>query len=140
MQQSFHRGKSKRLSKQEKKLHKRRQAVEPIIGHLKQDHRMNRCHLKTAVGDASHAVLCAADYTIKWLLRMIAKKRLGLGAVAFFTPVDGVGVAADGLSGSLWPPYRPSTGAGCLRLGTVIQKNAAIEPVDAVLNKSGTAI
>ena len=25
---------------------KRRQAIEPIIGHLKSDHRMDRCHLK----------------------------------------------------------------------------------------------
>jgi len=29
-----HRGKSKRLSAQERKLLKRRQAIEPIIGHL----------------------------------------------------------------------------------------------------------
>jgi IS5 family transposase len=41
-----HRGKSKRLSAQERKLLERRQAIEPIIGHLKADHRMDRCHLK----------------------------------------------------------------------------------------------
>lgn len=70
----IHRGKAKRLTKAEMKLLKRRQAVEPIIGHLKQDHRMGRCHLKGAAGDAIHAVLCAAGYNIKWLLRMIAKK------------------------------------------------------------------
>ena len=57
---------------------KRRQAVEPIIGHLKADHRMNRCHLKGADGDSLHAVLCAAGYNIRWLLRMIVKKGLGL--------------------------------------------------------------
>ena len=57
---------------------KRRQAIEPIIGHLKADHRMNRCHLKGAGGDSLHAVLCAAGYNIRWLLRMIAKEGLGL--------------------------------------------------------------
>ena len=56
---------------------KRRQAIEPIIGHLKADHRMNRCHLKGADGDSLHAVLCAAGYNIRWLLRMIVKKGLG---------------------------------------------------------------
>ena len=69
-----HRGKFKSLSASDKRMLKRRQAIEPIIGHLKQDHRLNRCHLKGEVGDRLHAVLCAAGYNIKWLLRMIAKK------------------------------------------------------------------
>jgi IS5 family transposase len=37
---------------------------------------MNRCHLKGSAGDAIHAVLCAAGYNIRWLLRMIVKKGL----------------------------------------------------------------
>lgn len=69
-----HRGKPKRLTSQERKQLKRRQAIEPIIGHLKTDHRMGRCHLKGETGDRLHAVLCAAGYNIKWLLRMIARK------------------------------------------------------------------
>jgi IS5 family transposase len=69
-----HRGKYKTLTAQERKLLKRRQAIEPIIGHLKSDHRMERCHLKGEQGDRLHAVLCAAGYNIRWLLRMIAKK------------------------------------------------------------------
>jgi IS5 family transposase len=69
-----HRGKSKRISEQERKLLRRRQAIEPIIGHLKADHRMDRCHLKGEQGDRLHAVLCAAGYNIQWLLRRIAKK------------------------------------------------------------------
>lgn len=69
-----HRGKFKTLTNQEKKLLKRRQAIEPIIGHLKADHRMDRCSLKGELGDSLHAVLCAAGYNIRWLLRMIAKK------------------------------------------------------------------
>jgi len=70
----IHRGKPKRLTEQERRQLKRRQAIEPIIGHLKIDHRMERCHLKGEQGDRLHAVLCAAGYNIKWLLRMIAKK------------------------------------------------------------------
>jgi IS5 family transposase len=73
-----HRGKDKRLTDEERRLLKRRPAIEPIIGHLKADHRMDRCHLKGSEGDAVHAVLCAAGYNIRWLLRMIVKKGLGL--------------------------------------------------------------
>jgi transposase, IS5 family len=69
-----HRGKSKTLSAQERKLLKRRQAIEPIIGHLKADHRLDRCPLKGELGDSLHAVLCAAGYNLRWLLRMMAKK------------------------------------------------------------------
>ncbi|MBK7720525.1 MAG: transposase [Simplicispira sp.] len=69
-----HRGKFKTLSAQERKLLRRRQAVEPIIGHLKSDHRMDRCPLKGELGDSVHAVLCAAGYNIRWLLRMIARR------------------------------------------------------------------
>ncbi len=72
------RGKDKRLTDEERRLLKRRQAFEPIIGHLKADHRMDRCHLKGSEGDALYAVLCAAGYNIRWLLRMIVKKGLGL--------------------------------------------------------------
>jgi transposase, IS5 family len=71
-----HRGKSKRISEPERKLLRRRQAIEPIIGHLKADHRMDRCHLKGERGDKLNAVLCAAGYNIRWLLRMIARKGL----------------------------------------------------------------
>jgi IS5 family transposase len=69
-----HRGKYKSLSASDKRMLKRRQAIEPIIGHLKADHRMGRCHLKGETGDRLHAVLCAAGYNLKWLLRMIAKR------------------------------------------------------------------
>ena len=54
------------------------QTIEPIIGHLKADHSMDRCHLKGSEGGGLHAVMCAAGYNIRWLLRMIAKKGLGL--------------------------------------------------------------
>jgi IS5 family transposase len=73
----IHRGKYKSLTHAQRELLKRRQAVEPVIGHLKQDHRMRRCWLKGSEGDALNAVLCAAGYNLRWLLRAIV--RLGLG-------------------------------------------------------------
>jgi IS5 family transposase len=71
-----HRGKKTRLTELELKTLKRRQAIEPVIGHLKADHRLGRCHLKGELGDKIHAVLCAAGYNIRWLLRMIRAKGL----------------------------------------------------------------
>lgn len=74
--QIIHRGKYKSLSRKQRHWLKRRQAVEPAIGHLKHDHRMERCWLPGTLGDALHAVRCAAGYHLRWLLRAIAK--LGL--------------------------------------------------------------
>jgi transposase, IS5 family len=74
--QIIHRGKFKSLDAQQRKWLKRRQAIEPVIGHAKLDHRMDRCWLKGATGDALHAVLCAAGFNIRWLLRAIAAKGL----------------------------------------------------------------
>jgi IS5 family transposase len=76
---AIHRGRYKTLSKLQRKWLKRRQAIEPAIGHTKSDHRMDRCWLQGSTGDALHAVLCAAGYNIRWLLRAIA--RGGLRAV-----------------------------------------------------------
>jgi IS5 family transposase len=90
-----HRGKSKRISEQERQLLKRRQAIEPIIGHLKSDNRMDRCHLKGEVGDRLHAVLCAAGYNIRWLLRMIAKKGVNFLAVLLLRLCTVAGVSPN---------------------------------------------
>jgi IS5 family transposase len=75
----IHRGKYKSLTAQQRRWLKRRQAVEPAIGHLKSDHRMDRCWLQGQLGDALHAVLCATGYNLRWLLRAMA--RLGLTAI-----------------------------------------------------------
>ena len=75
----IHRGKFKSLTPKQRSWLRRRQAIEPLIGHTKADHRLDRCWLKGAEGDALHAVLCAAGFNIRWLLRAIV--RLGLGAL-----------------------------------------------------------
>ena len=41
---------------------RRRAAVEPVIGHMKAEHRMGRNYLKGRDGDRCNAVLAAADY------------------------------------------------------------------------------
>ena len=69
----IHRGKFKTLANQQRRWLKRRQAIEPMIGHMKSDHRMGRCWLQGALGDALHALSCAAGYNIRWLLRAIAR-------------------------------------------------------------------
>ena len=99
--QIIHRGKYKTLTEHEKKLLKRRQAIEPLIGHTKADHRMDRCWLQGAVGDALHALCCAVGYNIRWLLRAIA--RLGLGGLFFALSQLAVYVAR-----SLWALLAPT--------------------------------
>jgi IS5 family transposase len=47
---------------------RRRAAVEPVIGHLKDDHGMHRNYLKGSDGDRIYAVL-AAGYNFSLLLR-----------------------------------------------------------------------
>jgi IS5 family transposase len=73
--QIIHRGKFKSLTTQQRRWLKRRQAIEPAIGHAKSDHRMDRCWLQGALGDALHAISCAAGYNLRWLLRAIPHLR-----------------------------------------------------------------
>ena len=79
-----HRGRIQSMSEPQKRQLKRRQAIEPAIGHVKHDNRMIRCYLKGSVGDALHAISCAAGYNIRWLMRAIMRLGLrGLFACAF---------------------------------------------------------
>ncbi len=50
---------------------KRRAAVEPVIGHIKAEHRMDRNYLKGRDGDRANAVLAAAGYNFSLLLRWL---------------------------------------------------------------------
>jgi IS5 family transposase len=68
-------GQKRRVSEAIKRELKRRSAVEPVIGHLKADHRMGRNFLAHAQGDAINAVLAAAGYNFRrllaWLKRLL---------------------------------------------------------------------
>jgi IS5 family transposase len=50
---------------------KHRAAVEPSIGHLKTEHRLERNRLKGAAGNAVNAVLAAAAMNFQKLLRAV---------------------------------------------------------------------
>jgi IS5 family transposase len=54
-----------------KKALRRRAAVEPVIGHLKAEHRMGRNYLARRSGDAINAVLAAAGYNFSLLLKWL---------------------------------------------------------------------
>ena len=47
---------------------KRRQAIEPTIGHMKTDGLLARNWLKGSEGDAIHAVLCGAGHNLRLIL------------------------------------------------------------------------
>ena len=79
----IHRGKYKTLTALQRRWLKRRQAIEPMIGHTKSDHRMDRCWLKGALGDALHAISCAAGYNIRWLMRAIVEQAAEAAKAAF---------------------------------------------------------
>ena len=46
-------------------------AVEPVIGHAKAEHRMGRNYLAGTQGDAANAVLAAAGYNFRRLLEWL---------------------------------------------------------------------
>jgi IS5 family transposase len=54
----------------ERKL-KRRNAVEPVIGHMKSDGRLARNFLKGVEGDAMNALLCGAGHNLRKILKKL---------------------------------------------------------------------
>ncbi len=60
----------KRKKPSEWRWFKRRSAIEPVIGHTKNDHRMNRNYLKGVAGDKINALLAACGFNIRKLLRI----------------------------------------------------------------------
>jgi len=56
-------GQARRVTRPIRREMKRRAAVEPVIGHLKAEHRMGRNYLKGRDGDRANAVLAAPPAT-----------------------------------------------------------------------------
>lgn len=50
---------------------RRRSAIEPVIGHIKAEHRMGRNYLKGRNGDRANAILAAAGYNFRRLARWL---------------------------------------------------------------------
>ena len=64
-------GQKRGLTRLDKHLLKRRNSVEPIIGHLKAEGKMGRCYLKGTQGDALNAILSACGQNLRRLLRWL---------------------------------------------------------------------
>jgi IS5 family transposase len=47
---------------------RRRSAIEPVIGHMKTDGHLGRCHLKGREGDAANVVLTAIGHNLRRVL------------------------------------------------------------------------
>ena len=60
-----------------KRLLRRRSAIEPVIGHLKQDHRMKRNYLKGQAGDQINALLVGSGFNLRKLMRVFFWPILG---------------------------------------------------------------
>ena len=50
---------------------KRRQAIEPIIGHLKSDELLGRNCLKGTLGDQMNVLLCCAGHNLRLILKRL---------------------------------------------------------------------
>ncbi len=62
-------GQVRRVTNTIRREMRRRAAIEPVIGHLKDGHRMDRNYFKCRDGDRINAVLAAAGYNFSLLLR-----------------------------------------------------------------------
>lgn len=62
---------SKSLSRTMRRMLKRRSAIEPVIGHMKSDCRMDRNYLKGIEGDRINAIMAGAGFNLRKLLRWL---------------------------------------------------------------------
>ena len=75
---------TKYQKEQKRKKFRRRAAIEPIIGHVKSDHRMQRNYLKGFVGDEINLLLAASAFNLKkWMNNFLAV--LFLVRIAYLT-------------------------------------------------------
>ena len=67
----FTAGQKRRVTPAIKRQMKRRSAIEPVIGHIKAGHRMDRNRLAHTQGDAINPILAAAGYNFRLILKWI---------------------------------------------------------------------
>jgi IS5 family transposase len=79
-------GQKRRMTPAIKREMRRRAAIEPVIGHIKNEHRMGRNFLAHEQGDAVNAVLAAAGYNFRILLTWL-RLLLRLLLTAVFGPL-----------------------------------------------------
>ena len=64
-------GQKRGVTRSIKKALKRRSAIEPEIGHMKNDGRLDRCYLKGAVGDAINVIMVSAAHNLRKILNKL---------------------------------------------------------------------
>lgn len=64
-------GRKRGLTPQMKKELKRRSAIEPVIGHMKSDGKLDKNYLTGVLGDKINALLCGAGHNIRVILRKL---------------------------------------------------------------------
>ncbi len=79
-------GQKRRMTPAIKREMRRRAAIEPVIGHIKNEHRMGRNYLAHTEGDAINAVLAAAGYNFRLLLTWL-RLLLRLLLAVLFAPL-----------------------------------------------------
>ena len=67
----YHPGLRRGITRGLRAMIKRRSAIEPAIGHMKTDGKLDRNWLKGALGDAMQAVLCGAGHNLRMILRKL---------------------------------------------------------------------
>lgn len=67
----YHRKLKRGITARLKRDIRRRSAIEPAIGHMKNDGRLRRNWLKGAQGDAFHALLCGCGHNLRMILRKL---------------------------------------------------------------------
>jgi transposase, IS5 family len=68
-------GQKQGITRQIKADMKRRQAIEPHIGHMKNDGKLGRNHLKGLAGDAFNAILCGIGHNLRMICNWLAPRR-----------------------------------------------------------------
>ncbi len=80
----YHSRSKQKMSRKLKADIRRRSAVEPMIGHMKNDGKLRRNWLKGTVGDALNVVLCACGHNLRLILK---KLRAWLAQCLLFLPI-----------------------------------------------------
>ena len=115
-------GQVRRVTKAIRREMRRRAAIEPVIGHLKEDHCMGRNYLTGRDGDRINAVLAAAGYNfsllLRWFEELLRVLSLILWRALLATPLHltrcrKTFFTADLLRHGIFPDLRRCTEAGC---------------------------
>ena len=69
----YHPGLRRGITRTLRAMIRRRSAIEPAIGHMKADGKLDRNWLKGALGDAINAVLCGAGHNLRMILRKLRR-------------------------------------------------------------------